>query len=331
MIAWCFFVSGIACSWADMIPDTGTCGNGCSYEITEDADGNKNLRIFNTPGYSGATYIAEDSFPDSGYVSGEGAYGRIEFNTITIDGDFDEIQQYAFNDTKAQEFIFNGNVKKLGEDALYGQQATSVVLPDSLTHIGDWAFDCWYDLESATLGNNVEFIGANAFGDTPIKSLVIPDSVTYVGGDAFRSVKEIIISDKLDMSGWDSDALVDDTDGGSVTFKCKGNQDVCRAKIEEFAARATYISGNNIIFDAGDHRECFRTSKDEENVSYYHTGTECAKLPESGNITCTSGYADYNGNCYAQLPFSKKRWTPAEANEWLHDGNDNFVVITFKK
>ena len=132
------------------------------------------------------------------------------------------------------------------------------------------------------------------------------------------------------MRGWDSDALNDDGDG-TVTFKCKGNQDICRAKIEEFAARAKYISGNNIIFDAGNHRECFRTSEDDENVSYYHTGTECAELPESGNITCASGYADYNGNCYAQLPFSKKRWTPAEANEWLHDGNDNFVVITFKK
>ena len=132
------------------------------------------------------------------------------------------------------------------------------------------------------------------------------------------------------MRGWDNDALNDDGDG-TVTFKCKGNQDVCRAKIEEFAARAKYISGNNIIFDAGDHRECFRTPRDDENVSYYHTGTECAELPESGNITCASGYADYNGNCYAQLPFSKKRWTPAEAAQWLHDGNDNFVVITFKK
>ena len=209
--------------------------------------------------------------------------------------------------------------------------ATEVIIGTGVTRIGNNAFSSSSSLKSITIPNSVKSIGNDAFyGATGLTSITIPDSVTYVGSDAFRSVKEIIISDKLDMSGWDNDVLNDDGDG-TVTFKCKGNQEICKEKIAEFAARATYISGNNIIFDAGDHRECFRTSKDEENVSYYHTGTECAELPESGNITCTSGYADYNGNCYAQLPFSKKRWTPAEANEWLHDGNDNFVVITFKK
>ena len=28
---------------------------------------------------------------------------------------------------------------------------------------------------------------------------------------------------------------------------------------------------------------------------------------------------------------AKKHYTPAEANQWLHDGNDNFVIITLKK
>ena len=44
-----------------------------------------------------------------------------------------------------------------------------------------------------------------------------------------------------------------------------------------------------------------------------------------------NGQVPYNNQCLDEYPFAKKRWTPAEANEWLHDGNDNFVVITFKK
>ena len=54
---------------------------------------------------------------------------------------------------------------------------------------------------------------------------------------------------------------------------------------------------------------------------------DCAfreKCLKQGNVV-------YNNECVAEYPFAKKRWTPAEANEWLHDGNDNFVIITFKK
>jgi hypothetical protein len=43
------------------------------------------------------------------------------------------------------------------------------------------------------------------------------------------------------------------------------------------------------------------------------------------------GKVFWGEECHDTYPFTKKRWTPAEANEWLHDGNDNFVIITFKK
>ena len=44
-----------------------------------------------------------------------------------------------------------------------------------------------------------------------------------------------------------------------------------------------------------------------------------------------NGQVYWDNQCVDEYPFTKKRWTPAEASEWLHEGNDNFVIITFKK
>jgi hypothetical protein len=74
---------------------------------------------------------------------------------------------------------------------------------------------------------------------------------------------------------------------------------------------------------------------------YVKSGTGCVSECGNGYYTdekakrcikdCSNGQVEWQGKCYDEYPFAKKRWTPAEANEWLHDGNDNFVIITFKK
>ena len=60
-----------------------------------------------------------------------------------------------------------------------------------------------------------------------------------------------------------------------------------------------------------------------QNADFLWSANSCVK-------SCPSGYADYKNECWEELPFSKKRWTPAEAAEWLNE-NDNMVTITFKK
>ena len=290
----------------------------CTWEGTK-------LIIGGSGEFSGCDSVYDDNNNEIDWETQQEKITEIEFgDDVTAIGD------YAFENSYNLTKLNTNNIEIIGNGAFAYSGVVDVELPN-VRELEDDVFYDAYNLTSVTMPK-MEKMGSNVFELTTLKQIEIPDSLVFADYDAFQTSSDVvlIISDEIDMRRWSSDVLSDDGDG-TVTFKCKGNQDVCRAKIEEFAARATSISGNNIIFDAGDHRECFRTPSDDENVSYYHTGTECAKLPESGNITCASGYADYNGNCYAQVPFSKKRWTPAEANEWLHDGNDNFVVITFKK
>lgn len=65
---------------------------------------------------------------------------------------------------------------------------TSVVLPDSITSIGDNAFDQCESLKTVTFGTNSQLttIGVSAFSFCPmIESISISDSVTSIGKNAF--------------------------------------------------------------------------------------------------------------------------------------------------
>ena len=80
-------------SWAaEILPQSGECGSGCSYEIIDNSDGTQNLRVYNTPGYNQGT-IADNAFTSSYDSNGThyNYYDNAQFNKIIIDGDFDKI------------------------------------------------------------------------------------------------------------------------------------------------------------------------------------------------------------------------------------------------
>ncbi|MBE6684586.1 MAG: hypothetical protein E7592_02900 [Ruminococcaceae bacterium] len=76
----------------------------------------------------------------------------------------------------------------INDYAFYGCDIESVIIPDSVSRIGDSAFDNCSALTSVTLGNGVTSIGKGAFlACTQLKSIVIPDSVRYIGMSAFEA------------------------------------------------------------------------------------------------------------------------------------------------
>ena len=50
---------------------------------------------------------------------------------------------------------------------------------------------------------------------------------------------------------------------------------------------------------------------------------------DDGSSNCPAGEY-WDGECYDEYPFAKKRYTPAEAAPWLKD-NGNVVTLIFKK
>ena len=65
-------------------------------------------------------------------------------------------------------------------------EITNLIIPNSVTSIGNYAFDNCSGLTSVTIPNSVTSIGNHAFeGCSKLTSVTIPNSVTSIGGGAF--------------------------------------------------------------------------------------------------------------------------------------------------
>ena len=72
--------------------------------------------------------------------------------------------------------------------AFYDSNITSVVIPDTVTSIGNYAFSSCSNLTSITIPSSVTSIGENAFWYcNSLTSITIPSSVTSIGKAAFNS------------------------------------------------------------------------------------------------------------------------------------------------
>ncbi len=67
-------------------------------------------------------------------------------------------------------------------------QLNNITIPNSVTSIGDWAFDGCRGLSSVTIGNSVADIGNHAFSSCyGLSSVTIPNKVTSIGEYAFAA------------------------------------------------------------------------------------------------------------------------------------------------
>lgn len=98
--------------------------------------------------------------------------------------------------------VIPDSVTSIGDEAFLGcQSLTNVTIPDTVISIGNWAFGRCELLESVTIGDNVIVIGHFAFCHCEsLKSMDIPDSVMEIGISAFEdcgSLTSVTIGNSL--------------------------------------------------------------------------------------------------------------------------------------
>jgi len=112
----------------------------------------------------------------------------IELTDITIPSDVTEIKNLFSGCTSITSVIIPNSVTSIGKYAFCDcTSLTSITIPDSVTSIGYAAlFNC-SSLTSVTIPDSVTLIGGFAFKNChSLTSVTIPDSVTSIRTDAFR-------------------------------------------------------------------------------------------------------------------------------------------------
>ena len=119
------------------------------------------------------------------YISDIAAWCRIQFA-----GDYANPLSYAkhlyVNNTEITDLVIPNSVTSIGNYAFSGcSSLTSVTIPNSVTSIEDYAFWC-SSLTSVPIPESVTSIGRSAFeGCSSLTSVTIPNSVTSIGQYAF--------------------------------------------------------------------------------------------------------------------------------------------------
>ena len=129
---------------------------------------------------------------------------------IYFDSSYSNPLYYAknlyLNGELVTELVIPDSVTSIGDYAFSGcSNFTSVIIPDSVTSIGDSAFNNCCSLTSVIIGNSVTSIGDSAFDNCYyLESITIPDSVTSIGYHAFSgctSLTSVTIPDSVTSIG----------------------------------------------------------------------------------------------------------------------------------
>lgn len=132
---------------------------------------------------SEATIVEGGGYYYSYFYNGEREY----YTSNNVIGD------YMFCHTKLQSIVLPDNVTSIGDFAFIDcTSLLEIVIPDKVTSIGDDAFFWCSSLTSVHIGKGVTSIGAYAFSCCKsLREIVIPDNVTSIGRYAFNDCSSL--------------------------------------------------------------------------------------------------------------------------------------------
>lgn len=110
-------------------------------------------------------------------------YCRNSFNKVTIEEGITSIGNYAFGGVDNNDYSTDGC------------RIRSIIIPNSITVIGNHAFFKCSQLDSVKLGNNVSSIGNSAFSKTLIKSIKLPEVISAIEDGVFDGCSNLKLVD----------------------------------------------------------------------------------------------------------------------------------------
>ena len=106
----------------------------------------------------------------------------------------------SYDETVADVVLQNGTVALSPNIFRDNKNIESIVIPEGVTHISDWAFQNCESLMSVKLPSTLKSIGMGAFMHSGIEEIILPDGLTEIGNEAFaecRYLEKVILPDGI--------------------------------------------------------------------------------------------------------------------------------------
>ena len=196
---------------------------------------------------------------------------------------------------KSGSYTIPASVTSIGRQSFSCIGVTDVMIPDSVTNIGDRAFVGCENLTNVTIGAGITIIGYDVFRSCGLTSVNIPDNVTFIGWLAFAncSLSNVIIGNgvtRIDNDAFMScGGLTNIVIGNNVTsigegafYECSLKKIIIPANVNSIEKQAfwdglsTYWDGlsTGIYFEGNAPNVVSDIFEDDNDVTvYYLRGT----------------------------------------------------------
>lgn len=128
-----------------------------------------------------------------------------EGSSYTLETGTKSVWPYAFSGASIESIVLPHTVTEIGQGAFNGAKLKSVELPDSVTTVGEGVFSSCKELVSAKLSQNLKSLSYNMFNNCPeLNTVDIGDGTSSIGGNAFyacESLKNISLPQNLKTIG----------------------------------------------------------------------------------------------------------------------------------
>ena len=115
-----------------------------------------------------------------------------EGSSYTLETGTKSVWPYAFSGASIESIVLPHTVTEIGQGAFNGAKLKSVELPDSVTTVGEGVFSSCKELVSAKLSQNLKSLSYNMFNNCPkLNTVYIGDNTFNIEGRAFYACETL--------------------------------------------------------------------------------------------------------------------------------------------